>query len=196
MFKLTRTGLSVLCAVILSALSTQATEPPVEGGGQNAVRRYEQTRDGVTVRIEKIARERVLNTVGWLRKQIGPNWQNEVPPGIQSEPIQLVRILVSVTSDETQTERIAKTGGTLVFAKSISGNQSHWGPLITAAFDASTWQQQLPDLEVDPKAHGTIFLKAVKGSMPIGDLSPAELKFQVTTERGKEIEFLFSNLEF
>lgn len=196
MLKSTRMCTALFCASVLLAAGAAAGEQPATDRHRDAGASHEQTRDGVTVRIEKIVRERVFNSVAWLRKQYGQDWPKEVPPDFTPEPFQVVRVFVSVTTNETAPGPIKKTGGSLKLGKKLSNGQSKWGPLISASFDPPLWQKELPDLKVDPEARGASFLKVVHRDTRIEDLSPAELRFQVTTSEGKEVEFLFSDLEF
>ena len=51
-------------------------------------------------------------------------------------------------------------------------------------------------LAVDPKASGIETHLSVSGETQTSDLFPAQIQVQVTTARGKELTFVFQNVEF
>lgn len=185
--------IGILSVVALISAATGAGR--AQGREIQGAASYQQTRDGVTVRIEKIARERVFNSVGWFRQQDGPDWQRFAPPGFEPKPFQVVRVFVSVTRDEAKADQIKGWSGSLELAKVRPAAPSEWRPRGSAYFDPPLWQRQLPEIEIDPDAKGALFLKVVERNANAEELFPAELRFEVTTGQGKQLEFLFSDLE-
>ena len=90
---------TVLFAGVIAAIAFVAVVPAEQKTPRpQAKALHEKTIEGVTVRIEKVAVERVLNEPGWAEGQLGAKWQerlaNEDPPYL---PARFIRLYVSVS---------------------------------------------------------------------------------------------------
>lgn len=149
-----------------------------------ALTRAVQTRDGVTVRIEKVSLDRILNGAGWLRKVHSPDWQKHVPKDFYSDSFRVARIFVSVNGG-------TKGTSSFEFGKNPSRVTRISG---VAEFDPPLWQRQLPDIEVDEAAKGHIFWAVIEGDTAIDAVFPATVGLEVITEDGKKTKFVFDDL--
>lgn len=196
MFKPASLRIRLLGSVLLLIVATNAGGEPPKEAGKDSVNPYEQTRNGITVRVERIAVEQIFNVKGWIRKQDGMH----LPPNFEPVPFQIVHVFVSVIIDDAKVGKIKDTHVSFELAESpkivspVSGFKLGMGG--SAFFAPPMWQKQLPNIEVDPQAKGAHFHKAVSRNAKIEDLFPAKLKYQFTTADGEKIEFLFPNLEF
>jgi hypothetical protein len=143
-----------------------------------------QTRDGVTLRIEKVSFDRILNGAGWLRKVYSTGWQEYVPKDFHSDSFRVARIFVSVNGGAKGTSSY-EFGTDPSRVTRISG---------AAEFDPPLWQRQLPDIEVDEAARGYIFWAVIEGDTAIDAVFPATVGLEVITEGGKKTKFVFDDL--
>lgn len=196
MFRPTRSSAVLVGALVLFATGTNAEEQPDKNQPTKVVNPYLQTHDGITVRVEKIAVEQILNVEGWLQKQDGLH----LPSNFDPVPFQVVRVYVSANIDEAKSGQLKGVGASLELSERdpiVSPNSGFkLGSGGTAQFDPPLWQKQLPHIKVDPRARGFHCWKGVDRDAKIEDLFPAELKLQFTTADGDKIEFLFPDLQF
>jgi hypothetical protein len=143
-----------------------------------------QSRNGVTVRIEKVTLERVMDGPAWFRKAYGPDWQKYVTSDLRTDScsFRIVRIFVSVSGS------VKKQALSCEFSRDQSRMDG------VAEFGARGWRRQLPDMDVDPEVRGLIFWAIIKGDATIEQLFPGEVKLDVTTERGEKATFKFADL--
>ena len=168
------------CCFATLARTTQAKDEPAEAPTPAV-----QTRDGVTVRIEKVSFERILNGTGWLRKEFGSEWRRSVPPGFHTDSFRVARIFVSVNGGVVETNSFA-------FGKRTSRVTRMSG---SAEFDPPLWERQLPHIEVDKAAKGHIYWAVIERDAKVDAVFPATVKLDVITEDGKKSKFVFDNLD-
>ena len=172
-------GLVAAFAAIRSGPEARANEDPAEAP-TGAV----QARDGVTVRVEKVSLERILNGPGWLRKVYDPDWQKYVPNGFHSDSFRVARVFVSVNGG-------VKATTSLDFGKGQPRTTQMSG---VAVFDPAVWRRQLPDIEVDEAAKGYIFWAVIEDDAAIDAVFPATVTLEVDTDDGKKAKFVFDDL--
>jgi hypothetical protein len=167
-----------VCSVATFIPVTHASDDSAD-----APTRAMQTRDGVTVRIEKITLERVLNGPGWLRKQYDFDWQKYVPKDFQSDSFRVVQVFMSVSG-------AAEGGASSSFelGKGVSRIDG------IAEFAPSMWRRRLPDVEVDHAALGLIYWAVIEGDKSLEAIFPVKAKLKVTTEGDKKVEFTFTDI--
>jgi hypothetical protein len=174
----------LLVAAICALLSRVATaaEPRVQ---------LEQTQNGVTVRIEKITVERVLNEPAWLRRIGGADWQQKFSDEQLTAllPGKCVTLSISFSSDK-------KIINQAITALEFSMSDQKHSFRGTTAFDQRSWKARLDPLPVDPKAIGLEVWKVVPPQARIQDMFPARLVVETTTEDRRESRFVFDHIEF
>jgi hypothetical protein len=146
--------------------------------------RYEQSRNGVTVRIEKVTLDRVTNGPAWFRKAYGPDWQKHVTSILRTDScsFRIVRIFVSVSGSVTKQALSCEFGR----------DQSRMDGV--AEFGARGWRRQLPDMDVDPEATGLISWAIVEAGASIDQLFPVKVELDVIAEDGEKATFQFADL--
>lgn len=172
-------GLVAACATTRFVPAVHANDSPGE-----APRGAVQTRDGVTVRIEKVSLDRILSGPGWLRNVFGPDWQKYVPKGFRSDSFRVARVFVSVNGG-------GKGSSSFDFGKGQPRITQMSG---TAQFDPNVWQRQLLDIEVDKAAKGYLFWAVIEDDAAIDAVFPATVTLEVDTGVGKKTKFVFDDL--
>lgn len=149
---------------------------------------YSSTQDGITVQLEKVAVDRILNTAAWLKaRQNEYGRGNEIAEGLREHlPARLVTFSVSVVG-ETKTLGVTKIGF-VDEKKTVSSAISVFGP--------PKWQPRLPNLVVDPKANGIEAQVLLSGDTKISEIFPTKIEVKVTAANGKELTFVFDNVTF
>ena len=183
MHRLITTCVGLLCATSVLVPAICSGDDSAEVTNLQATDCSKQTRDGVTVKVEKLAVERVLNGAGWLRKEFGPDWRTRVPADFDPASFWVFRVFISVCGH---------TEGWTASSLELGKGQTRIGG--AAVFDPSPWQGRLPDVAVDPEAKGLMLWAVVEGGVRIERLSPAKAKLEVTTADGKKMEFVFTDL--
>jgi hypothetical protein len=153
---------------------------------------YEQTQNGVTVRIEKISFERILNEPAWLRQLGGADWQQKFSAEELSAllPGKVVTFSVSITSNAKVIGHGVKG---LEFAKDLNQKYTRGG---SRAFGSPHWKPRIDPLPVDPNATGFETWRVVGPKAQIQDLFPAKLIVEATTEGRRNSTFVFEQIEF
>ncbi len=146
---------------------------------------YEESREGITVRLEKVTLERILDEPAWFRERHGPDWKETLSDGEIGIklPVRLVCFLVSVLGDADKYGPVNVT---------FADYQSNIGGL--AAFSPPMWQSHITSVKVDPGATGLEKWYHVRDKTTLDDLFPATVEVHVTTKSGKKLTFVFRNV--
>ena len=147
-----------------------------------------QTQKGVTIQLEKITVERIVNSPALIEaeKKQSKLRKEDVEVLRQHLPARLVSFFFSV---QGETKKLGPT-------KTDFANEGKVFSSVSRFFSPPKWQAQLPKLVVDPKASGIEVRYLLKGSTRISDVFPAEVEVQVTTTDGNTLTFKFDRVEF
>ncbi len=175
------------CVTLIGTFLTGATLDAQESQDRRQV--HSQTQQGITVRLEKVTLERIFNASAWIKaEQEKPNAGKQAFKSFleQSLPAKFCTFYVSVVG-ETKTlgpTKIKFTGEVETVAS------------VLRFFSPPKWQPRLPKLAVDPTASGIESQHLLDGNTQISDVFPSQIEVQVTDANGKELTFVFENVEF
>jgi hypothetical protein len=146
------------------------------------------TQDGITVQLEKVTVERILNPSAWLKaKEEESRDGKEIAEQLRKQlPARLVTFSVSVVGE---TKGLGPTGIDFVDGKRTVSS-------VDRFFSPPKWQPRLPGLVVDPKANGIETQLLLSGDAQLSEIFPTKVKVQVTMATGKKLTFVFENVEF
>src|SRR4051794_8417722 len=182
MFRPTLKSVGLLCGTSVLISAVVAGDDPAEVTVRQVTANLEQTREGVTAKVEKVVLEHVLNGAGWLRNKFGPDWRKIVPTGFTPESFRVVSVFVSVSGP--------LEGG---MAGSFELTRGQLRMTGVSGFDPPDWQARLPDVAVNPEARGWESW-AVLDDDSMELLPSARAKLGVTAAGGKTVEFVFADL--
>ena len=175
-------ALIFLCGILHSRDDLDAQESPKP----HTV--HSSTQDGITVHLEKVTVDRILNTSAWLNAQEteskhGKEIAEKLRPHL---PARLVTFSVSVLGD---TKGLGPTKIDFVDGKRTVSS-------VDRFFSPPKWQPRLRGLTVNPKASGIETQHLLDGNTKLSAIFPAQLEVQVTKVDGKKLTFVFDNVEF
>lgn len=149
---------------------------------------YSATQDGITVHLEKVTVDRILNTSAWLKANEKESKRGKVIAEKlrQHLPARLVTFSVSVVGE---TKGLGPTKIDFVDGKRTVSS-------VDRFFSPPKWQPRVRELEVDPKASGIETQHLLDGNTQLSAIFPAQLEVQVTKVDGKKLTFVFENVEF
>jgi hypothetical protein len=149
---------------------------------------HSATQDGITVHLEKVTVDRILNTSAWLNaKETESKRGKEIAEKLRQHlPARLVTFSVSVLGD---TKGLGPTKIDFVDGKRTVSS-------VDRFFSPPKWQPRLRELTVDPKASGIETQHLLDGNTKLSAIFPAQLEVQVTKVDGKKLTFVFNNVEF
>jgi hypothetical protein len=151
--------------------------PPTAGEPST---RYEETRGGVTARIEKVSLEHIVNGKAWLRRQHGPKWRESMRSDLPAESFHIVRVFVSLSGPLDHSEQQIIT---YRFGEDLSRIDG------LAEFDPPVWKTRLPDLELADKARGMTFWAVVEEGTEVEQYFPVKASIELTTRGGERVRF-------
>jgi protein-S-isoprenylcysteine O-methyltransferase Ste14 len=147
--------------------------------------RYEQTRDGVTVRLEKVSVERIYNVRGFLDRHYPPQRADKaaVRPMVNDMAscgsLRLIRFLVTY-------EGTVKSLGVSIehpdFEQRLGGE----------VFTSHDFQQRLPHIALQPDVSGAEIYSLVPEGVVPNQLFPCAVRVMITTRSGSETPFEFA----
>ena len=169
-------GVLITCA----HADAQVTQTPANA--------FSATQDGITVQLEKVTVDRILNSRAWLKAKANASKQGKaIAEQLQEHlPARLVTFSVSVVG-ETKKMGVQK----VEFAVDRRGVSSE-----NRFFSPRKWRPRLPDIEVDPQAGGIESQHLITGTTQLSEIFPARIEVQVTTPDDKVLKFSFENIEF
>ncbi len=132
---------------------------------------YEQSRLGVTVRLEKVAVQSVLVESA-----------DDAPKRGQRS----VSVFISVTGGGKNLGPIKAS-----FANGYESYQS-----VAIFKGPPLWVSHVKGTNVDPKAAGMEFVQYVSDDFGIDELFPLKVTANVTTKTGEKVNFIFNNVRF
>ena len=149
---------------------------------------HSQTQDGITVQLEKVTVERIVNTSAWLKATENESKSGKLTTELLKKhlPGRLVTLSVSVMGPVKQW-KISKIDF-------VDGKRT-----VTAAynyFSPAKWQRHLANLAVAPTAYGVESQHLLNGKTQLADVFPAKMEVKVTTVQGKELTFVIRDIEF
>ena len=149
---------------------------------------YSATQDGITVQLEKVTVDRILNTPAWLKAMEKESKHGkEIAKGLREHlPARLVTFSVSVVG-ETTTLGVSRIG--FVDGKTTVASSNRF-------FSPPKWQPRFPNLLVDPKANGIETQVLLSGDTEISEIFPTKIEVQVTAANGRKVTFEFDNVQF
>ena len=149
---------------------------------------HSSTQDGITVHLEKVTVERILNTSGWLKaKEEESKRGKEIAEKLRQHlPARLVQFSVSVVGE---TKGLGPTKIDFVDGKRTISS-------VDRFFSPPKWQPRLRDVKVDSKASGIETQHLLDGNTQLSAIFPAQLELLVTKIDGKKLTFVFENVEF
>lgn len=149
---------------------------------------HRSTQDGITVQLEKVTVERILNPSAWLKaKEEESRDGKEIAEQLRKQlPARLVLLSVSVIGE---TKGLGPTKIDFVDGKRTVSS-------VDRFFSPPKWQPRLPGLVVDPKANGIETQLLLSGDAQLSEIFPTNVEVQVTTATGKKLTFVFENVEF
>lgn len=149
---------------------------------------HRSTQDGITVQLEKVTVERILNSSAWLKaKEEESKDGKEIAEQLRKQlPARLVTFSVSVVGE---TKGLGPTKIDFVDGKRTVSS-------VDRFFSPPKWQPRLPGLLVDPKANGIETQLLLSGDAKLSEIFPTKVKVQVTTTTGKKLTFVFENVGF
>lgn len=147
---------------------------------------YSATQDGITVQLEKITVDRILNAAAWF-KAVERESKGAIPDELRRHlPARLVTFSVSVVG-ETKSLGVSKIG--FVDGKRTVFSRNRF-------FSPPKWQPRLPNLVVPPSANGIETQHLLSGETQLSEIFPTTLEVKVTTADGKELVFVFEAVAF
>ncbi len=175
-------ALTLLIGVLHSSNKLDAQETPASNAGHSS------TQEGVTVQIEKVTVDRILNTSAWLKaKEEESKRGKEVVESLRQHlPARLVAFSLSVVGE---TKGLGPTRMDFVDGKQTLSSTDKF-------FSSTKWKTHLRDLKIDPNAKGIETRILLDGKTKLSAIFPARLEVQVTKSDGKELTFVFENIEF
>ncbi len=149
---------------------------------------HSATQDGITVQLEKVTVDRIVNASAWLKaKEKESKRGKEFAEKLRQHlPARLVTFSVSVMGE---TKKLGVSRIDFVDGKRTVVSADRF-------FSPPKWQPRLPELVVDPKATGIESQHLLNGNTQLSAIFPAKLEVQVTKVNGKKLTFVFENVEF
>ena len=144
---------------------------------------HEQTQGGVTVRIEKVAIERVLNEPGWLARHFRAAGQEEQAKADGYFPARFVKVYLTVTGNfGTVKVELAKPATQLV-----NGQRRH------APHD---WLTNCDTIAVpDDDATGYEVWRHIPAGADWQELFPNTIQVRAVNQNGQPVEFTFDDVQ-
>ncbi len=148
---------------------------------------HSESQQGITVQLEKVTVTRIHNAPAWLNavREESKTGKDAIELLRQHLPARVVTFFVSV---EGETKSLGPT----------KFNFTDEGKTVTSVsrfFSPPKWQARIPELTVDTNAKGIETQFLLSGKTPISDIFPAKIEVQVTKVDGKQLTFVFKNVE-
>jgi len=146
------------------------------------------TQDGITVQLEKVTVDRILNVPAWMKaKENESKNGQEIAKGLRKHlPARLVTFSVSVVGE---TKKLGVSKIDFVDGKRTVAS-------VDRFFSPPKWRARLPELVVAPTANGIETQHLLNGNTQLSAIFPAKLEVHVTKVNGKKLTFEFENVEF
>lgn len=169
----------------LSMASLHAEEP-------RQPRTHAKTRQGVTVTIEKVVLERILNEPAWIEAGVAgqedPDHNDLRRKAYrQALPVKQLTCFISVAG-ETKVHGPVKVDLAEDQALPIASGAAFFSP--------PKWQPQVPNLIVDPEAGGIRAWLNLGAKVPLAKIFPVRIEVKVTSADGEVLTFEFENVKF